>query len=127
MYFLKSVLHLIFHLVCYHQVLLAKLNLHIYYPDGNQEVWHSKFKKSDTTRSSRSSIGILKKRCSENMQQIYRRTPMSKLLCSVIEIALRHGCSPVILLDIFRASFLKNTYGRLLLYYKDANTCLHTI
>ena len=32
-----------------------------------------------------------------------------------IEIALRHGCSPVNLLHIFRTSFLKNTSGWLLL------------
>ena len=33
-----------------------------------------------------------------------------KLLCNFIEIALRHGCSSVNLLHIFRAPFLKNTY-----------------
>ena len=38
-----------------------------------------------------------------------------KLLCNFIEIALRQGCSPVNLLHIFRAPFLENTYGRLLL------------
>ena len=32
-----------------------------------------------------------------------------------IEIALRHGCSPVNLPHIFRTPFLKNTSGRLLL------------
>ena len=31
-----------------------------------------------------------------------------------IEITLRHGCSPVILLHISRTPFLKNTSGRLL-------------
>ena len=31
-----------------------------------------------------------------------------------IEISLRHGCSPVNLLHIFRTPFLKNTSGRLL-------------
>ena len=39
----------------------------------------------------------------------------TKLLCNFIEIALRHGCSPVNLLHIFRIPFLKNTSGRLLL------------
>ena len=43
---------------------------------------------------------VLRKWCSENIQQIYRRTPMPKydfnknakqLYC--IEITLRHGCS----------------------------------
>ena len=38
-----------------------------------------------------------------------------KLLCNFIEIPLRHGCSPVNLLHIFRISFHKNTYGRLFL------------
>ena len=59
------------------------------------------------------SRGVLKERCSENMQQIHRRTP--KLFCIFIEIALRHGCSSVNLLDIFRTPFPKNTSGRLLL------------
>ena len=68
---------------------------------------------------------VLKKRCSQNMQQIYRRTPMPKcdfnkvgLLCNFIEITLWHGCSPVNLLHIFRTPFTKNTSGRLLLYIK---------
>ena len=33
------------------------------------------------------------------------------------EIVLRHGCSPVNLLRIFRTPFLKNTSGRLLLIF----------
>ena len=37
-----------------------------------------------------------------------------KLLCNVFEIALRHGCSPVNLLHIFRTPFYKNTCGGLL-------------
>ena len=52
------------------------------------------------------SWGVLRKRCSENMQQIYRRTPMSTYnfnkvawLCNFIKIALRHGC------------FLKSHFG----------------
>ena len=66
------------------------------------------------------SRGVLIKRFSENIQQIYRSTPMPKLLSSFIEITLRHGCSPVNLMHIFRAPFLKNTFGRLLL--KDIGT-----
>ena len=46
------------------------------------------------------------------MQQIYRGTPMPK--CD-FEITLRHGCSPVNLLQIFRTLFIENTSGRLLL------------
>ena len=38
-----------------------------------------------------------------------------KLENNFTEITLRHGCSPVSLLDIFRTRFLKNTFGRLLL------------
>ena len=38
-----------------------------------------------------------------------------KLLCNFIEIKLRHGCSPVNLLHIFRIHFPKNFSGRLLL------------
>ena len=38
-----------------------------------------------------------------------------KLERNFMEIAFRHGCSPVNLLHIFRTPFLKNTSGRLLL------------
>ena len=41
---------------------------------------------------------------------------MSLMLCNFIEIALRHGCSPVNLLHIFRTPFPKNTSGWLLRY-----------
>ena len=37
------------------------------------------------------------------------------LKSNVIEIVLRHGCSPVNLLHIFRTPCLKNTSGRLYL------------
>ena len=54
------------------------------------------------------------------MQQIYRRTPMSKcdfnkVASNFIKIALWHGCSPINLLHILRPPFPKNTSGRLLL------------
>ena len=61
------------------------------------------------------STGVLRKSCSENIQQIYRRKPMPKLLCNFIEITLRHACFPVNLLHIFRTPFSKNTAGWLLL------------
>ena len=38
-----------------------------------------------------------------------------KLHSNVIEITLRHACSPVNLLHIFRTPFFKNTYGGLFL------------
>ena len=74
--------------------------------------------------------GVLKKSCSENMLQIYRRAPMPKcdfnkvahrsvisikLFCNFIEIALRHTCSPVNLLDFLLDH--KNTSGWLLLVF----------
>ena len=64
--------------------------------------------------------GVPRKRCSENMQQIYRRKPMlkcnfSKAESNFIEIALQRVYSPVNLLDIFATPFLKNTSGWLLL------------
>ena len=41
-----------------------------------------------------------------------------------IEIALRHGCSPINLLHIFRTPFLKNTSGWLLLYLFQSSKLL---
>ena len=58
------------------------------------------------------SEGVLIKKWSENMQQIYRRTPMQS---DFIEVTLWHGCFPGNLQNIFRISFDKNTYRRLLL------------
>ena len=64
--------------------------------------------------------GVLRKRCSENKKQIYRKTPMPK--CDFNKVAkqftLTHGCSPINLLHIFRTSFLKNTSGGLFLVLK---------
>ena len=68
--------------------------------------------------------GVLIKRCSENIQQIYRRTPMPKCDFNKIEITLPHGCSSVNLLYIFRTPFLKNTSEGLLLECKQ-NLNLH--
>ena len=39
----------------------------------------------------------------------------NKVACNFIEITLRHECSPVDLLYIFRKPFPKNTSGRLFL------------
>ena len=44
-----------------------------------------------------------------------RRVISITLLCTFIEMTLRHGCSPVILLHIFRTLFPKNTSGGLFL------------
>ena len=48
----------------------------------------------------------------------YLRTPFlqnTSALYNIIEITLRHGCSPANLLHVFRASLHKNTSGGLLL------------
>ena len=55
--------------------------------------------------------GVLKI-CSKFTGEIYRRTPMPKCDLNFIEIALRHECSPVNLLHIFRTPFPKNTSER---------------
>ena len=80
-------------------------------------VYHYHRKKKKTlTFQKQPSRGVLREKYSENMRQIYRRTPMPK--CDFdIEITLRHGCSPVNLLHIIRTPFLKNTSGRLLLFF----------
>ena len=59
------------------------------------------------------SRGVLIKRCSENMQQIYWRKPMPEY--DFKKVAFWHGCSPVNLLRNFRTPFPKNTSGQLLL------------
>ena len=61
--------------------------------------WYRVYQKQPSRR-------VLEKRISENMQQIYRRTPMPK--CNLIEITLRHWCSPVNLLQ-FSEHFFRRT------------------
>ena len=39
-----------------------------------------------------------------------------QMFCTIFEIALRHGCSPVNLLRILRTPYLKRTTGQLLLF-----------
>ena len=50
----------------------------------------------------------------ENRRTRVPKCDFNKLLCNFIKITLRHGCSPVNLLNIIRIPFTKNTYGRLL-------------
>ena len=61
--------------------------------------------------------GVLKICIRFTGEQRCRNVISKKLLCNFIEITLRHGYSPVNLLQIFRKTFLKNTYGGLLLWY----------
>ena len=63
---------------------------------------------------------LLRKRCSENMQQIYRRTPMPRYNFNKIALQLywnrtSAGGSLVNFLNIFRTTFPKNTSEQLLL------------
>ena len=63
--------------------------------------------------------GVTKKRCSEICSIFPGEHPCRSvisitLLCNFIEITLRHGCSPVNLLHIFRTPFRMNTSRRLL-------------
>ena len=59
---------------------------------------------------------VLKISCKFTRERPYRSVISTKLHSNFIEIPLRHGCSPVNLLHIFRTSFYKNTYVELLLY-----------
>ena len=60
--------------------------------------------------------GVLKICCKFTREHPCQRAISIKLLFSFIEIALRHGCSPVKLLHIFRTPSLNNISERLLLY-----------
>ena len=59
------------------------------------------------------SRGFLVKRCSENMQKIYRKIPMPKCDFNKVAKQFRRACS-VKLLYIFRIPFYKNTSWGLL-------------
>ena len=67
------------------------------------------------------SRGVLRKRCPEDMQKIYRSAISIKLLYNFIEIVLRHGRSSVNLLHIFRTPFPKDISGGLRLAYLKAS------
>ena len=79
------------------------------------------------TRNSPSDVFLRKdvlKICSKYTGEHPCRSAISiKSLCNFIEIALRHGCSPVNLLHIIRTPFHKNTAGGLLLYCSDSILC----
>ena len=84
-------------------------------------------KVSDTHRTSnllqkQSSGGVHMKKSSENMQQIYRRTLMPKYDFNATLFKSHFGIC-VLLLHIFRTSFLKKTPGGLLLLLTVICTC----
>ena len=62
--------------------------------------------------------GVLKIRNKFTREHQYQSAISRKLQGNFIEITLRHGCSPVNLLHIFRTPVPKNTSGRLLPYGK---------
>ena len=64
---------------------------------------------------------VLKIRSIFTGEHPWRSVISTTLLCNFIEITLRHGCS-LNLQHIFRATFLKNTYGWLLLKNLDSFT-----
>ena len=72
-----------------------------------------------TFRGSRREVflgkGVLKTCSKFTGKQPYRSVISIKLPRNFIEITLRHGCSPVNLLHIFRTLFSKNTSGWLFL------------
>ena len=81
-------------------------------------------KKRNEMVHKQTSRGVLSKRCSENMRQIYRRTPMPKCVFNFIENPLWHGCSLVNLPHIFRIPFPKSTSEWLLLMVASSwNAC----
>ena len=61
--------------------------------------------------------GVLKICSKFTGKQPCRNAISIKLLCNIIEIALRHGWSPVNLLHIFRVPFPRNTPEWLLLNF----------
>ena len=67
------------------------------------------------------SIDVLIKRCSENIHQIYRRTPMSK--CNLNKVT-QHRYSPVNLRHIFRTPLPKNISEGLLLKAGSINVTI---
>ena len=59
--------------------------------------------------------GVLKIRSKFTGEHPCQSVISIKLLCNLTEITLRHGCSPVNMLHIFRTPFSKNTSEWLLL------------
>ena len=57
----------------------------------------------------------------ENIHAEVRSVISIKLLWNFIEITLRHGCSPLNLLHIFRIPFYRKTYGGLFLQAPNDN------
>ena len=86
--------------------------------------WFSQRKNSD--KQKQPPTGVLKKRCSENMQQIYRRTPMPKSDFNYVAFQLYWNHTTAWVFSCKFAAycqntFLRNTSGWLLLGKVDRN------
>ena len=96
---------------------------------GNQ--WCLFLYVNKSLRRSRSKVFLGKavlKICSKFTGEHPCRSAISiKLQSKFIEITLRHGCSPVKLLYVFRRPFPKNTFGQLLLVKDGYSTVLARI
>ena len=86
---------------------------------------HLKLTEADTQRCSWKKV--FWKHAATLQENPCRSVISKRLLCNFIEITLRHGCSPVNLLSIFRTRFTKNTSGLLLLKYGKRNSDLDKI
>ena len=90
---------------------------------ASSHILPSKLKYIQPNLQKKPSIGVLIKRCSGNMEICSKFTGEDPCQSAIsinlqnnfIEITLRHGCSPVNLLHIFRTPFYNYTYGGLLL------------
>ena len=82
-------------------------------------------------RSTRSEVFLRKrilKICSKFTGEHPCRNVISiKLLCNFIEIALRHGCSTVNVLHIFRTPFPQNSFGGIWILLLDLTTIMNEL
>ena len=86
----------------------------------NYELWTQVIRVMNTTKEHKQPSRRVRKTVLKMCSKFTREHPcrsviLVKLQSNFIEITLRHGCSPVNLLHIFRTHFLKKTSGRLLL------------
>ena len=100
--------------------------------ESSNHHYASRLKQEKPTKQSEAAL----QRCSWEKvfwiyEQIYRKTPtqkcdFNKVAKQLIEIAVRHECSPINLLHIFRTPFPKNTSGWLLLNSKFSTKIYQT-
>ena len=126
--YLKALFHLLFpssslalltRLQCYRQnfclsqAVVHRFASHSLWIDQSEVLYRLK-SMSVAHHQKQPSRGVLRKRCSENMKQIYRRTPMPKCDFNKIVLLWVFSCK---FTTYFRTPFYKNTYGGLLLYH----------